>query len=265
MTASIEHPISAWQALRQPASGAAASEAACLDAANRIIEDIDRRMPHPGGLVLTAEMWARIGLAAAHYLVASGAYAHLDAHEPWRCPVDEVRLRSWLTALSDLPGFSEFTVAETWNIDDDFTWDAEGIGARMATLLEQAQRAGVYGVPDHTITIRQVTTDDPDAELLVEHQITLETPSGAVLASPPIPADHLTDSFSGVDAAVAVLTNTAVIVNELLAVQERLIPTPRTAGRPHRTFTGLDLSQPVAGPAAIDNPPAARPDRHPHR
>ena len=125
----------------------------------------------------------------------------------------------------------------------------------------------------YSITLRQVTTDDPDADPLVEHQVTLLTPSGAALASAPMPADHLADDdTSGVDAALAVLSNTAAVVNELLAAEQRLITTanaswqphpPRTA-RPSRGFTALDLTAPPAVPAAIEAK-TPRPDRHPRR
>jgi hypothetical protein len=145
----------------------------------------------------------------------------------------------------------------------------------MATLIEQAQQAAVYGVPGYTISLRQVTTDDPDEDPIVEHQVTLDTPSGAVLVSAPMAADHLADDdVSGVDAALAVFANTAAVVNELLAAEQHIVTsgiditpthsqTPRAA-RPPRGFTALDLGAPAITPTSIE-PPPTRPDRRPHR
>jgi hypothetical protein len=174
-----------------------------------------------------------------------------------QCAADPQRLHAWLTAASDLPGFSDVSVADTWGIDDEFTWDMPGIGARMATLVEQAQQAGVFGVPGHTIRLRQVTTDDPDADPLIEHQVTLHLPSGATLAGHLMPADHLTgDDTSGVTAAIEVLTNTATVVNELLDAARRLATPPAPA--PHRGFAALDLTAPASAAPETATPPPAR-------
>jgi hypothetical protein len=274
-------PVQTWQALYLQAPSATPSIAACVAAAFRLADQVWRQAAADPALdagtraAVTGEKnWARTALAAYQHLHDTRAYAHLDLPAPLRCWADPNRLRAWLTSRSDLPGFTHTTVAHSWNIDDDFGWDADGVGVRMATLVEQAQHASVYGVPGYSITLRQVTTDDPDADPVVEHQITLLTPAGAALASTPMAADHLADDeASGVDAALAVLSNTAAVVNELLAAEQRLIrtatsaasqPHPPPTAQPSRGFTALDLTAPPAVPAAIEAQ-TPRPDRHPRR
>ena len=272
-------PVRAWQDLAAAAPNNSASTAACVAAATRIADQVWRHVaadpaldtPTTRATVTGAATWARTALTAYQHLTAGGAYTHLDIPEP-RCRADAARLRAWLAAPSDLPGFTDTTVADTWNIDDDFAWDADGVGARMASLIEQAQRAGVYGVPGYTIDLRHVTTDDPDDDPIVEHQVTLHTPSGAVLASAPMASDHLADDgLSGVDAALAVLANTSLVVDELLAAERHLVaaglnstaghlPTPRP---PVRGFTALDLTVPTPMPDTTTPPmPAITRERH---
>jgi hypothetical protein len=280
--AETNDPVAAWQRLSLDAPTAAPSAAAAVAAAFRIADQVWRQVAADPSLdartrvaVTGDARWASTALAAYQHLSDSRAYAHLDIPAQLRCWQEPNTLRSWLTSRSDLPGFSHTTVAQSWNIDDDFTWDADGIGERMATLIGQAQRAGVYGVPGYTIGLRQLTTDDPDADPIVEHQVTLTTPPGAVLASGPMPADHLADDdLNGVDAALTVFANTAGVVNELLAAERHLVlsgidvtPThalPPQAERPRRGFTALDLGAPAISPTAIE-PAPGRLDRHPRR
>src|SRR5512138_943734 len=120
---------------------------------------------------------------------ADPASQMLDFAEGPRCVADTTRIRAWLTSPSNLPGYAAFTVAETWQISDDmFFWDADSIGALMGTLVEQSQRAGVFGVSGYGITLRHLATGD-DTGGPIEHQITLTGPSGVVYASAPIATD----------------------------------------------------------------------------
>ena len=276
-----QDPARSWHTLYLQATGAAPSVAACVAAAFRLADQVWRQVAADPALdthirvAVTGEQnWARTALAAYQHLADTRAYAHLDLAAPLRCWADPNRLRAWLTTRSDLPGFTHITVAQSWSIDEEFTWDTEGIGTRMATLIQQAQRAGVFGVPEYTIELRQVTTDDPATYTLIEHQVTLHTPSGAVLASHPIASDHLADDgLSGVDAALAVLANAADVVDELLDAERQLVaggvepglehPRLPRAVRPNRGFAALDLTAPAIGPAAIDAP--TRPERRPRR
>jgi hypothetical protein len=275
-------PVATWQRLNHDAPTAAPSVAAAVGAAFRVADQVWRQVAADPSLdartrvAVTADArWASTALAAYQHLADTRAYAHLDIPAQLRCWQEPHTLRTWLTSRSDLPGFHDTTVARSWNIDDDFTWDADGVGDRMATLIEQAQRAAVYGVPGYAISLRQVTTDDPDADLIVEHQVTLTTPSGAVLASAPMAADHLADDdLYGVDAALAVLANTATVVDELLTAERHLVlagidvtpapALPPRADRPRRGFTALDLGTPTISPT-LPEPSPGRLDRHPRR
>ena len=273
-------PVQEWQQLYLGAPNAAPSVAACVAAAFRLADQVWRQVAADPILdvatrtaVSGQDSWARTALAAYQHLADTHAYGHLDLPTPLRCWADPTRLRTWLTAPSPLPGFADTTVAETWAITDDgFQWEADGIGAAMATLIEQAQHAGVFGVPGYTISLRHVTTDDPDADATIEHQVTLRNPSGVVLAAAPDATDHLVDDDrSGVDAALALFANTSAVVNELLAAEAHLItsaihpgpghPLVRGPARPNRGFAPLDLTVPAAGLAAIEASPTG-PDRH---
>jgi hypothetical protein len=249
-----------WQQLYLDAAQAAPSQAACVAAAFRLADQVWRDLAADPALdtatraaVSDGAAWARTALAAYHHLHDTRAYTHLDLPTPPRCQADISLLRGWLNAPSDLPGFAHTTTAQSWQIDDDFTWDADGIGARMSALLTQAQHTGVFGVPDYQISLRQTTTDDPDADAFIEHQITLHTPSGATLAAHPVPTDHLIDpDLHGVDAAATLFTNVAAIVGELLAQQQHLSAAdtgPRAgAARPRRGFPPLTPHPPTPIP-----------------
>lgn len=279
-TGTADDPVAAWQQLYLGAPHSAPSIAACVAAAFRLADQVWRQVAADLTLdaatrfaVTDEAAWARTALAAFGHLTDTRAYAHLDLPAPLRCWADQTRLRTWLTSPSDLPGFAHTTVAESWNIDDDFTWDADGVGTTMATLVDQAQHAGQFGVPGYHVGLRHVTTDDPDIDPIIEHQIHLTTPSGATLAAAPMAADHLADDhLSGVNAAIAVLINTAAVVNELLGFERRLVAAatdtnvaqPARPVRPGRGFTALDLTAPGPAPTAIEAP-GPRPDRPPRR
>ena len=271
-------PVATWQKLYLGAPHAAPSVAASVAAAFRLADQVWRQVAADPTrdastrfAVTDEAAWARTALAAFEHLADTRAYAHLDLPARLRCAVDARQLVTWLTGPSDLPGFAHTTVAESWNVDDDFTWDAVGVGTTMAMLVDQAQSAGQFGVPGYLIVLRQVTTDDPDDEPVIEHQVNLITPSGATLAAAPMATDHLAeDNLAGVDAALAVLTNTAAVVNELLEIERRLVlaapdvAQPARTVRPGRGFTALDLTSATLLPTAIEAP-GPRPDRPPRR
>jgi hypothetical protein len=279
-------PADVWRELYVSAGTASPSVRACVSAAFRIADQVWRQVITDPGLdsntrrrVVGDDNWAKTALAAYHHLSADGAYAHLDVPAQLRCWADPQILTLWLTGPSPLPGFSSVSVAETWGITDDtFHWEADEVAATMGTLVDQAQKVGHYGVPGYTISLRHVTSDDPHghASPIIEHQVTVRTPSGALLATEPIATDHLTDDdLSGVDAAIAVLTNTASYVNELLADEARIVTSVHDSvgdhasqpqpGRTNRGFTPLDLTAAASLPAAIESSTPPQADRRPHR
>jgi hypothetical protein len=280
-------PMDLWHEVYVGAANASPSVRACVGAAFRQADQVWRQVV--GDPTLDAQsrsrltgdaQWARTALAAFQDLRNSGAYSHLDIPNQLRCWADRNTLRAWLVAPSRLPGFVHLSVAESWGIAEDFDWQDEEVANRMATLVEQAQAEGVYGVAGYTITLRHLTSDDPagHADPIIEHQVTLATPSGAVLASAAMATDHLAeDDLSGVDAALAALINIAAAVNELLVDEFRIVasgwntPTPEhqptlsaTSG-PSRGFGPLDLAATANTPVAIEPPTPPRPDRRPHR
>lgn len=88
-----------------------------------------------------------------------------------------------------------------------------------------------------------------------------------------MPSDHLVDDLTGVEAAIAVLVNTAAVANELLTDEQRIIAEsllanaysgPLPEGWPSRGFAPLDLGAPTGVPAA-EPPETARPEPRRHR
>lgn len=284
-----------WREVYVNAGAVSPSVRACVSAAVRIADQVWRQVltdptldTHTRRRLVSEDSWATTALAAYQHLSGDGAYAHLDVPTRLRCWADPHTLAAWLAGPSALPGFESVSVAATWGITDDtFHWEADDVATTMRTLIDQAQLAGHYGLPGYTITLRHTTSDDPisdslfaadvdgDTAPIIEHQVTVQTPSGAVLASAPIPTDHLTDDRCGVAAAVAVLTNTAQAVNELLADEARIVThahdtlradaAPPRLGSTRRGFTPLDLTPTTSVAAAIAPAVPPPPDRRPHR
>lgn len=174
-------PDQAWQNVQAAATHAMPSVKACIVAAACVADQIRAQTvadqtgdAQTRSIPINDTGWARIALAAYEQLRQGRAHAHLDVSALLRCTVETHRVRRWLTRLSDLPGFTHQSVAQTWAItDDDFHWEADDIATKLSTLVDQAQKAGVYGVPGYTISLRHVTSGDFDEG--VEHQVTLQT------------------------------------------------------------------------------------------
>ncbi len=219
--------------------------------------------------------WYRIALAAYTHLHHTGAFSHLDnppPPAPQPCTADDDTIRAWLTSPSMLPGFEDLTVADSWGITHDFDLDDPDLMTRIPILITQAQHAGVFGVPEHTIDAYPVGVDDNYVDA---HLITLRTPTGAILASDPIVPDHLLDDgLTGIDAAISILANAAVAVEELRRDWVRIAnpavnttpdfeATTRTdTARPGRAFGALDLITPTTPPPVEPpTPPVPGPQR----
>ena len=84
------------------------------------------------------------------------------------------RVQAWLASPSTDPGFTTQSVAGVWDFDATFAAD----GAHNAVnLVEQAQQAGVFGIPGHHIALLHVPGDEhaeQDGFL-----VTVDTPSRA--------------------------------------------------------------------------------------
>ena len=238
-----------------------ATQRACLSAAYAHADLAQHLTGHPSGAARDG-LWYRLAVGFYQTLHGSGAYRPLsDAVLPARCHADPDTVRRWLSGPSPLPGFADLTVAQTWGITDTFDWDDPDRDTLMSTLVTQAHHAGVLTAAGHRIALRALA---PDADGATEYLILLHTPSGAVFASPALAADELAeDGLTGVDAAVAVVTNTARTVDGLLADQRAVAYGPHTAPTPtaapaRRVFAPLDLTAPASMPAPAAAAPATR-------
>jgi hypothetical protein len=240
-----------------------ATQRACLSAAYAHADLAQHLTGHMAGTARDG-LWYRLAVGFYQTLHGSGAYRHLsDAVLPARCHAEADTVRRWLSGPSPLPGFAELTVAETWGITEDFDWDDPDRDTLMSTLVAQAHNAGVLTAPGHRIELRALA---PDADGATEYLVLLHSPSGAVFASAPLAADELAeDGLTGVDAAVAVVTNTARTVDDLLADQRAIAYGPNAAAAPaasaRRAFAPLDLTTPASMPAPVSTAAAA--SRHP--
>jgi hypothetical protein len=206
-------------------------------------------------------LWYRLAVGFYESLLATGAFRHRTGQAlPSFCDADPDAVRRWLTAPSPLPGFTDLSVAQTWGIADDFDWDDPDRDTILPTLITQAQAAGVLATPGHRIDLAVLA---PDADAITAYRVLLHSPTGATFASAPLAADELAeDGLTGVDAAVAVVANTARTVRELLGHQRAVAYGPHAAvadAAPlRRAFAPLDLTTPTsvtANPAAATATP----------
>jgi hypothetical protein len=189
----------------------------------------------------------------------------LHAHRPASaspvpaCAADPDRIRHWLASPSTDPGFTDEPIADVWDFGTTFTTDP----ARNAVnLVDQAQQAGVFGVPGHHITLLHVPGDEDinqDRYLLL-----IDTPGGQRRCSDWLRLDEIVaPDLGGRGAATDCLTTLATTVDAVLTVpasaagrREPAEPTPsRVAGAfPPPGTTATTNPQPPAapGPAAPD-------------
>jgi hypothetical protein len=155
------------------------------------------------------------------------------------------------------------SVAETWGITDEFGWSDPDLDTLAPTIVTQAQATGVLDLPAHRVEVRALV---PDTDGITEYLVLLRAPTEIGLASAPLAADDLADpDLTGVDAAVAVVINTARTVQELLTAQQAI--THRTQVAPFTTVTGHAFAplHGVSGMARLAVPPPASappPERH---
>ncbi|MDT5027813.1 MAG: hypothetical protein QOE61_4239 [Micromonosporaceae bacterium] len=117
----------------------------------------------------------------------------------------------------------------------------------LPSLIEHAQHAGLFGIPQHTIRLHNVLdhTTGWNGDLL-----TIHTPTGAALAAGPFNSYHLTDGPAGpaIDIEVTVLRNCATAVDTALAAHETgVVATPDRA-RPFPTLGTVGPAAPLPDP-----------------
>jgi hypothetical protein len=151
--------------------------------------------------------WCRIALAAHQRLLATG-----PSSEPAPpCRAEPQRIREWLDSPSGAPGFETDTVASHGDFDL-FHYESAG---DVENLVEQAQRAGVFGLPGHTVLAWYLNGADLDLDGFL---VTVDTPTGHRLCSDWLPYDSVMHrEHTGTDAVVHVLTELATCVDDALA------------------------------------------------
>ncbi len=177
----------------------------------------------------------------------------LHAHRPAptnrapACAADPRRIRDWLASPSTDPGFTSETVADVWDFGTTFTTDP---AHHAVNLVDQAQQAGVFGIPGHHITLLHVPGDediDADGYLLL-----VDTPGGQRLCSDWLRLDELVaPDLAGRRAAIDCLTSLASTVDAVLTV-----PSSAASQRPAEpTASRVAGAFPPPGTPATANPP----------
>jgi hypothetical protein len=213
-------------------------------------------------VLVGGDAWSRIALMWHQVLTDTDAFARSRSSDATTCHIDRDAVRAWLR--SPQPD-ADTTVADALRIGDDFDIYGFDKWVRISTLLDAAQRAGVFGVPDHTIGVLHLAGDHGFVD---RHRITLTTPQHGAMCSGDIDtAELMTEHLAGVDAAVNVLVCAAQEATQLL-YQRALIadvawPTPNESRDPVAHTDSNNLSVPVAGKAfaalRLDAPAALAP------
>ena len=168
------------------------------------------------------------------------------------CRFDPAATRAWLSSTRpDAGADAAATVAQVLHIDDEFDLSGFHKWTRINNLLAAAQDDGVFGVPGHTIGVLHLADD---RGIVDQHRITLDTPHFGVLCSVGFDTVALlTDSLSGVEAAVHLLAHTAKATDTLLYQRAQLAqvdwPTPIVVPAP-----STPRPAPVHGPARAFRP-----------
>ncbi len=173
-----------------------------------------RRIDIAGGpFVRGGPTWCRLAANTHDYLHASGGYAHLSPLRSGVCFADPTAIAVWLSApiIHTQPGRA--TVGDALDLPQ--YGRCFNVYHGLETLIGDAQRAGVFGIPGQRVEVWHLVDVDQNHD---GHSLTVHTPDGLVIASPVQSTDDLIDpDTAGIDAAIAVLTTAAGIVNTTLA------------------------------------------------
>jgi hypothetical protein len=247
--------IAAWTGLliadRSP------RERALMDAAWRIAdltngEIATARRDPPDTPVVRDAAWHRVALAAYRLLLAA---ITADVGLVQACLADPGRIRAWLASASTEPGSESATVGGAWDFGDL----TEDVGRKLTNLLEQAQRADVFGIPDHTITAWYLPdVEDPGQDGFL---ITVDTPTGHRFCS---------DWLTYTEVVAPDLSGTALVIETLtcLAVTVDQILTTHAGGRSSPASENAEAAFTRPGTRSLDDratpPPSQlpRPGRH---
>ena len=225
-----DHSAQTWTCI---AAAVDHADATLRHAARTATDSSDPELRRGGAL------WRQAAAASYQMLHDTGAYRHLDADPPAHAVADPIAAQAWLNAPA-ATGPEATTVADTLNVDEDFLLDDENRPARIARLLAEAQRVGVLRSDSAQIQLWHIADDHGDLD---GHRIAVCRDDGVVLASTHLSIDDLADdTLTGIEAATTVLTQTAVIVNDIITVAARADALPSPSAPPtYPTYAEPDL------------------------
>jgi hypothetical protein len=220
-------------------------------------------------------LWMETAAASYRLLASSGAYQHMGLDLPTRFVADESAIQTWLRAPDPRSPTGTRTVADLLEVDDNFLLDDGARPGRIARLVDEAQAAGVLRCPAMRLEVWHMADDEGD---LIGHRIAVHR-DRVILASEQLDATDLIDeSLTGIDAAIAVLRETATVGTRLVAAANGGPPTAEPValaddqvyvqGARPGWAQGFRVGgrQPAADPPAPDLTAAGEPGaRGPHR
>jgi hypothetical protein len=269
------NPATAWAELR--ATAQRDDTRACLAAAERQADRVWIAL-HTGRLSVDVPAttvparnadWYRLALSAYDVMHDAGAYRHLGHLQPRACAAAQPILEAWLNGPAPShadrqgPHGVPETVAESLGVGHAVHHiNAETHIAHLSTVVNAAQDAGVFGLPDHFVDL---VTSPASSSTTPALRVVVDAPSGAAYASEPIELDTLlSPNRSGVEAITTALRRVADAATEALARHARAgrqAPPAeprldRVDGPTSRAFPELRVPAPMPQP---DQPPS--PDR----
>ena len=157
-------------------------------------------------------LWTHTVATSYQLLANSGAYRHKSTDPPNTVTADQLAIHTWLRAPDPRAPAGTATVADLLEVDDNFLLDDGARPGRIARLVDEAQAAGVLRGPNMRVEVWHMADDEGD---LIGHRIAVHR-DGAILASEHLDAtDLVEETLTGIDAAVAVLRETAAVAARL--------------------------------------------------
>jgi hypothetical protein len=172
----------------------------------------------------------------------------------------------WYTMLTNQPEpphttIPVCTVSDRDTIENWLRQSAAGLSDGLGSdprplhaLVDQAQRAGLFGIRNHTIRAHTVLDHRTGSDAIL---LTIHTPNGATFAAGPIATDLLTGGVTERGDEVTVLRNCATALAAAYPPNHDPVPPDRSRQFPP---LGTDLA-----PTAATSPPPATPVSAAHR
>ena len=206
--------------------------AAAIDHADATLRHAATTATNPSGATLRrgGALWRQVAAGSYQILHGTGAYRHVDADPPAYAIADLISARTWLTAPAATTDRDATTIADTLDVDEDFLLDDENRPARIARLLEAAQRVGVLRSDGAHIQLWHIADDNGDLD---GHRLAVCRDDGVVLASTLLTINDIADdTLTAIEAAVAVLARAAAIASGVITVAARADALPSRSAPP---------------------------------